>query len=576
MRLSLEKLELVILKVFVRARRELMAPPVFLERVEIGDTFKIAISKRGLRVCLPEDLVARRDFEEILLWIFRHALAHAHYCPYDIVTMKELLRAAYSEVGNWELAHFALHLFADAQVDYFYLRNIFLEIPKHIYYRFEIKPSGPDQIVYAMYKNLFPDIKEHRISTLVYDTGKQLAVIAKTSAPWLKKIRLMARVLSKAVSYQMKEVSKKAVAKYLKKQFISVREDFSRRGFEDITTVLSEMKDENEVKAFFDYVLSDRVDTEKTLKKIKEYLEKMKKTAGKIEKAKPPSKYAGEEKGLEEPFLPTKLAKPIGKIHESIIRDAIWRSYWHRARAEKALIEFIQKSRALKPTWAVAQYPDDWTVEDELEELDLEATFEEGPLIPEVNAVKWIRKASFLGQSIASGYIPSALIVLDSSKSMVSIFDDAATAAHIVYLSAKRKGGKTAVITFSSNYVVADWDAESRIKEIILSLRLGQMTILPVHEIGRLVGKLTEPCFIIIITDCGWQNIVEALPYLSHLASKGNRIVVFHLVRGWKYPKSLSLVKKTHGVKIVPVEDPENDLRGLVLEEVAKVYEIAL
>jgi len=102
------------------------------------------------------------------------------------------------------------------------------------------------------------------------------------------------------------------------------------------------------------------------------------------------------------------------------------------------------------------------------------------------------------------------------------------------------------------------------------------MTILPIHEIGRLVNKLTEPCFIIIITDCGWQNIVEVLPYLSHLASRGNRVVIFHLTKGWKYPKSLSLVKRTQGVKIVSVEDPENDLRGLVLEEVAKVYGLAL
>jgi len=563
-----------VLGIFVRARRDLLAPPIFLNKVVVGDSLRISISRRGLRVELPKDLLEREDFEEVLLSTFRHALAHAHYCPYDVVTMRELLKAAYLELNNWDMAYFTLHIFADAQVDYFYLRNVFFRTPRHVYYRFEAKPRGVKQVVYSLYKVLFPEIKSHKVSGVVEDLGRQLAIIARASLPWNKKVRLMAKVLKTAIDYNVKEVSKKKVLKFLRKEFMPLREDFSRRGFEDIMTALGEIKDEKEAEAFFRYIISRRTDTEKALQQVKEYLKKIRKGRILEEKPKIPAKPAGKQKGLEEPYLPTTLAKPLRKLSSQLIKDAIWRSYWYKAKAERALIEFIQRSRSVRPVWAVARYPDDWTIEDEVEELDLEATFEEGPLIPEVNAVKWIRQPSTFGQSIASGYSPSAVIVLDSSKSMLSVFDDAATAAHIVYLSAKRKGGKTAVVNFSTNYVVADWNADNSIKEVFLSLRQGQMTIIPLGVIGRLVDIVEEPCFIIVITDCGWQNLVEALPYLSHLASRGHRVVVFHLVKGWRYERSLSMMRKTKGLKVVPVEKPEEDLRGLVLEEVEKMYHL--
>ncbi len=175
-------------------------------------------------------------------------------------------------------------------------------------------------------------------------------------------------------------------------------------------------------------------------------------------------------------------------------------------------------------------------------------------------------------QVIASGYAPSTIIVLDSSRSMMQVFNDAATAAHIVYLSAKRKAGKVSAVTFSTNYLSAGWKDEDEIKETLLSIKLGQLTILPIHEIKRLADLSDESTFIVIITDGGWQNIHDAAKRLSDLASQGRRVVIFHLLRGWKYPKSLELLRKLEEIKVIPVAEPEEDLKGLVLEEAEKTY----
>ncbi|RLE92987.1 MAG: hypothetical protein DRJ46_00160 [Thermoprotei archaeon] len=562
-----------ILELFVKAREELLAPPIFLRKVVIGEELRVRIANRGLTLYIPEELIEEKERDEIILWYFRHALAHVHYCPYDVATMYQLVKAAHRELNDWTLAYFSFYIFAETQVDYHFLRNTYLQTPKHIYYRFKRRPSGPDRILYALYKQLFKKIKHHSTDVLIEDLGKELATVVKAPLSWMRKVKIIANILRKTAEKKLKETSDKSLDRYISSRFIPLREDFSRRGMTDVLTYLGQIRDEKEAKSFYKYIVKQRTEPRDTIEKISRHIKKSGKELEKeIKKLAPSPALQSPGQGLEEPKLPSSLSKPYKKPPKDAIADAVWRRYWYKARAEKAIVEFIQHSQRVKPTWAVAQYPDDWSVEDELEELDLEATFQEGPLIPEVNAVKWIRTPSHLGQVIASGYAPSTIIVLDSSRSMMQVFNDAATAAHIVYLSAKRKAGKVSAITFSTNYLSAGWEDEDEIKETILSTKLGQLTILPIHEIKRLANLSDESTFIVIITDGGWQNIDDAAKKLSDLASQGHRVVIFHLLRGWKYPKSLALLRKLEEIKVIPVAEPEEDLKGLVLEEAEKTY----
>ena len=102
------------------------------------------------------------------------------------------------------------------------------------------------------------------------------------------------------------------------------------------------------------------------------------------------------------------------------------------------------------------RYPDEWYIEDEIEDLDIETSLDEGPLIPDVTTLKWIEEPAPHGQTFASGFVPSAITILYASRSMREVHNEAAVAAFIAYLSARRAGGNTAVVTFSTGFISAD------------------------------------------------------------------------------------------------------------------------
>ncbi|MBO3799919.1 MAG: hypothetical protein FGF52_02535, partial [Candidatus Brockarchaeota archaeon] len=176
-----------------------------------------------------------------------------------------------------------------------------------------------------------------------------------------------------------------------------------------------------------------------------------------------------------------------------------------------------------------------------------------------------------MGSSPTVTSIPSSLIVLDASKSMESVFDNAATSAFINLLSAEGVGGKTASISFSTDYYSVDWQGSMLEKEIALSLYFGNMTILPLGRIMELVSESENRVIINIITDCGWQNIEEVLPFLEQIVKRGHVAKIFYL-HGGDYPENLKKVSRVSGIRIIPVKDPEKDLQYLVARETGGDY----
>ncbi|MGQ9478706.1 MAG: hypothetical protein ACUVQ0_01630 [Thermoproteota archaeon] len=61
------------------------------------------------------------------------------------------------------------------------------------------------------------------------------------------------------------------------------------------------------------------------------------------------------------------------------------------------------------------------------------------------------------GSSLTIINVPSSLIVLNASRSMKDVVDNAVTSAFINLLSVERVRGKTASVTFSANYYSVGW-----------------------------------------------------------------------------------------------------------------------
>lgn len=276
-----------------------------------------------------------------------------------------------------------------------------------------------------------------------------------------------------------------------------------------------------------------------------------------------------------EPELPSTLSKPYEKISSDLFDEAFWRRYWYKSRAERALIRYLSENPHRKPVWAVMKYPDDWYIEDDIEELDIDVSLDEGPLIPEITTLKWVEEPMFHGQSLVTGFAPSEITVLDASLSMSKIHEAAAIAAFIAYLSARKAGGRTCTLTFSTKYVSADWNSPEELKELVLSMAFDEYTIFPIYEVKRLISKNVGNCFLVVITDGGWQNVEEAVPMLGEIAEAGHKIVIF-LLPGGKYPEKINFMKKKSYLKIYNVNKPERDLQNLVLSESIKVYRALL
>ncbi|MCW4019863.1 MAG: VWA domain-containing protein, partial [Candidatus Bathyarchaeota archaeon] len=276
-----------------------------------------------------------------------------------------------------------------------------------------------------------------------------------------------------------------------------------------------------------------------------------------------------------EPRLPTSMSKPYGKVKSKIVDEILWRSYWYKSRAQQTIIHYLAESQRRRPVWSVMQYPDEWYIEDEIEDLDIETSLDEGPLIPGVTTLKWVEEPTPHGQSLASGFVPSAITVLDASLSMFNVRSEAAVAAFIAYLSARRAGGQTSTMTFSTRYVVADWQSPEEMKELALSMDFGEYTVFPSYEVLRLVSENRGPCFVVIITDGGWQNVEEVVPVLEKIADSGHKIVIF-LLKGGEYPDRIEFIKRAPDLRIYKITEPETDLRGLVLSESMKTYKTYL
>ncbi|MEM0307488.1 MAG: vWA domain-containing protein, partial [Thermofilaceae archaeon] len=255
----------------------------------------------------------------------------------------------------------------------------------------------------------------------------------------------------------------------------------------------------------------------------------------------------------EEPELPSKLSKPAAKVAN--LEELLWKAMWYRARAEEFLITYGSRRRG--GTWAIYAYSDMWSVEDDIEDLDLEASFEEGPLIPEETTLKDVNVPSPSGEVLIEEQAPSVLVVLDTSRSMQGSIDDATVAAFAAYLSARRQGGRVSVLNFSTRYLVAGWDEPEIVKDLVLSLPQGELTLLPLAAINAQLAELEagERALVIIVTDCGWQNLREALGFLERIAAAGHRVVVLH-IEGWKYPKSVEAVSQARGVTLYRVREP--------------------
>jgi hypothetical protein len=126
-------------------------------------------------------------------------------------------------------------------------------------------------------------------------------------------------------------------------------------------------------------------------------------------------------------------------------------------------------------------------------------------------------------------------------------------------------------VTFSTNFISKGWEDEELDKQLALSTFIGEFTILPVHEISRIVQDSQNPVIITLITDCGWQNLEEAMPELEYLISRGNYLTVFYL-KGGDYPEKLSKIAALRGAKVIEVKNPERDLEELVVSETVRLF----
>lgn len=299
-----------------------------------------------------------------------------------------------------------------------------------------------------------------------------------------------------------------------------------------------------------------------------------------------PSTLSGEQRDQEsmdqklgkpgqEPLLSTSISKHYRKLGSKFIDDAFWRRFWYKARAESTIMQFLADSATRRPTWAVAKFPDDWYIEEDIEKLDLELTLEDGPMIPEITTMKWYEEPSSKGQTVITGFVPSVITVLDGSLSMSNIRDEAATAAFIGYLCARKAGGDTASIAFSTNYVKSGWNDSEESKEMTLSLSLKDYTVFPVYAVEDLISKAAGNCFVMIITDGGWQNIGEAIPMLERIVDRGHKVMIFQLPGG-TYPERIAALRRSPKFIIHKIESPERDLQSLVLSEAMKTYQAFL
>ncbi|MGB9895157.1 MAG: vWA domain-containing protein [Thermoproteota archaeon] len=560
-------------EIFAQVRSELYFPPCELEVIEKqekGSAMPFYVLNTKVYISL-DSIPNNVNKEKYLKSVIRHEVSHLHYCPYDLRTAHELLKSAYNACRDWNLAYFSLLLFSDLNVDCFYLAKRFGEVPYHAEEFISSRQSGINEYIQATYEQLLGKGKKgHKYA--VETVARQIKIVMRSEKNWFSKVRLISKILAK---YNVKvKVPRNSVG--ASSGYIPLREDLSKNTLEEALRAFGGIKERNEAKAFYTYWIEPRLKNSE-IEKLKEELKKGK---GKGEEKAGVHKGKGRESGKmlkpslgtgKEPILPTSLGKPYSSIPENLAEDIVWRMLWYIARAKRAMLIYLEEGRRPEPSLSVSKYPVDWNVEDDVEDLDLEASLDEGKIRIEVNTTKWESEAKEKGNNLTIGRVPSSIIVLDSSKSMEKIFDDAATSAFINLLTSERIGSNTAVINFSTNYYTREWESSLLEKEMALAINFNDMTILPLNEILRLAEKSQNKVLISIITDCGWQNIEEVLPSLKEIVERGHKITIFHL-RGGEYVENLEKINKINRIRIIPVREPERDLQNIVIRETAKEY----
>ncbi|MEM2129018.1 MAG: hypothetical protein QXZ70_00310 [Candidatus Bathyarchaeia archaeon] len=587
--------EVDILNLFNQAWAELNCPPVRLSISEDDEDEKNFSAVNGTVFFKPDIIPQGADPKQYLLWFFRHELSHVHHCPYDIKTAYSLEQAAYEIVNDWDLAYLATHIFSNVQIDINYLPKRFGEVPYYVRviskkHRFLI-----EQIMQEIYLWVYPTVKSENKE--IADSAKEILVISSLERTWHMKVQMIAYILSRLASRNARLLSGKKVKEFIRKTPLLVREDFLHSSIDRFTETYGSISDEAAAKAFFKQWMQPRLSENEIKKNINLVEEKLKTQIvkeGKEEK-KNGDIFTGQQNKVKtqqneyqvsdrpptidlfgaEPRLPTSISKPYQKIKSEILENMLWKKYWYKSRAQQTIIQYLSASRSRRPVWALMRYPVEWYIEDEIEDLDIETSMDEGPFIPEVTTLKWVEEPTPHGQSLASGYVPSALIVLDVSHSMGDVRNEAAVAAYIAYLSARRAGGQTATIVFSTGFISTDWNASEELKELSLTMEFGEFTVFPTPEVSRLVSANIGPCFVVIITDGGWQNVEEAVPALEHIVDAGHKLVIF-LIKGKEYQDRIELIKRTPDLRLYKISDPEVDLQGLTLSESMKTYKTFL
>jgi hypothetical protein len=148
-----------------------------------------------------------------------------HNCPYDIKTAYSLESAAYTVVGQWDLAYLATLLFSDFQVDYNYLPRRFQEVPYHVRVLSDYC-QGVGQITAATYKQILHGEVNLKLSKAVIDAAKEIEVILLSNRSWHTKVQMMAVILERMRIRDPRLFSKKKVTKHITENPLSVREDF--------------------------------------------------------------------------------------------------------------------------------------------------------------------------------------------------------------------------------------------------------------------------------------------------------------------------------------------------------------
>lgn len=553
-------------RIFAQVRSELYFPACELEIKNNGKNdppFFVVNSKIHIS---PKAIPRGANREEHLRSIIRHEISHLHYCPYDIRTAYEMIKEAYASCKDWGIAYFSLLLFTDLNVDCFYLINRFGETPYHVNQFLNSTQKGINRYIQATYKHLLrKGYREYGFN--VENVARQVSIVMRSERNWFNKIGLIAMILS--ANKVKVEIPRRISGTGMS---IPLREDLSKNTIEKISEVLGGIRDREEARKFYEYWIKPRL-KDSELDEAKKIVKRSRKgTEGrKIRRGTPGKMGRTQVEAGKEPFLPTSMSKPYRGLTESIIKELFWRIFWYRARAMRTMLIYLEEGRRPEPNLSISSYPTDWNIEDEVEDLDLESSLDEGKLRIEMNTVKWESEIKGKGSNLTIGNVPSSLTVLDASKSMENVFDDAATSAFINLLSVERIRGKTASISFSTDYYSVDWQGSMLEKEIALALYLGNMTILPINEIMRLAAESENRVLINIITDCGWQNIEEVLPQLEQIVKTGHRVKIFYL-HGGKYPENIRKISRVTGIKIIPVEDPEKDLQYLVTKETSEDY----